>query len=115
MRINPKLLIGLGLFGGGAYVAYLLFGHVRLRVDIWLHPFRDPDDTGFQLVQSLFGFGTGGVTGTGLGQGSPDSVPFAKTDFILATVGEELGLVGVMAVLLLVMGVVMVGKGISSF
>ena len=95
------LLIGLGMFAVGAYAAYLSFGHVRQRVDIWLHPFDDPNGDGFQLVQSLFGFGTGGLTGVGLGQGSPDSVPFAKTDFILATVGEELGLAGVMAVLVL--------------
>ncbi|MCY7365486.1 MAG: FtsW/RodA/SpoVE family cell cycle protein [Frankiaceae bacterium] len=95
------LLIGFGLFVGGSFTAYFLFAHVQRRVDTWLDPFADPDSAGFQLVQSLFGFGTGGLTGTGLGEGSPGVVPFASTDFIMAAIGEELGLVGVMAVLLL--------------
>ncbi len=96
------LVIGLGLFLGGSYVTYRAFGHVQARIDTWLHPFADPQGAGFQLTQSLFGFGTGGLTGTGLGRGSPDKVGFAvKTDFIFTSVGEELGLVGVMAVLIL--------------
>ncbi len=95
------LLIGFALFVGGSFTAYFLFAHVQRRVDTWLDPFADADSAGFQLVQSLFGFGTGGLTGTGLGEGSPGVVPFASTDFIMAAIGEELGLVGVMAVLLL--------------
>jgi cell division protein FtsW (lipid II flippase) len=95
------VVIGVALFLAGAAVAYQVFGHVRVRVDIWLDPFEDAEDRGFQLVQSLFGFGTGGLTGTGLGQGNPGTIPEVETDFILAAIGEELGLVGVMAVLLL--------------
>src|SRR5581483_6364867 len=88
------LVIGVVLFGGGAFASYHLFGHVRERVDIWLHALNPHliSDQSYQLAQGLFGLATGGVLGTGLGQGRPDIVPFAKTDFIAATVGEELGL-----------------------
>ena len=95
------LLIGLGLFLVSSFVAYRLFGHVQRRVDTWLNPFADASGNGYQLVQGLFGMGTGGISGTGLGEGSPGTVPFAKTDFILAAIGEELGLIGVMAILVL--------------
>lgn len=97
------LLIGLTLFSGGAYFAWTVFGHVQNRVDIWLNAFA-PDNVNagsYQLVQGLFGLANGGILGTGLGQGRPEIVPFAKTDFIVATIGEELGLTGLMAVLLL--------------
>lgn len=93
------VLIGFGLFVGGAVFAYSSFGHVRSRFDIWLHPFDYPLTSGYQLLQGLFGFATGGVLGTGMGRGQPDIVPFARTDFIVAAIGEELGLVGVLAVL----------------
>ena len=95
------LLIGMVLFGASSLLAYNLFGHVAKRVDTWLDPFAYTSGNGYQLVQGLFGMGTGGILGTGLGEGSPNTVPFAKTDFILAAIGEELGLVGVMAVLVL--------------
>jgi cell division protein FtsW (lipid II flippase) len=95
------LLIGMGLFIVGSFAAYELFHHVQKRVDTWLDPFAKASSDGYQLVQGLFGLGTGGISGTGLGEGQPGIVPFAKTDFIMAAIGEELGLIGVMAVLLL--------------
>lgn len=94
------VVIGLALFAGGSIIAYHLFNHVRVRVQNWLDPFADPD-SGYQMMQSLFSFATGGVFGTGLGNGQPNTVPAASTDFIIAVVGEELGLVGLAGVLML--------------
>ncbi|WP_421843231.1 FtsW/RodA/SpoVE family cell cycle protein [Mycobacterium sp.] len=93
--------IGLILFTAGSVVAYFIFDHVQVRVRTWLDPFADPDGSGYQLVQSLFSFATGGVFGTGLGNGQPDTVPAASTDFIVAAFGEELGLVGLSSILML--------------
>jgi len=95
------VVIGLSLFAAGSVVAYHLFGHVRARVQTWMDPFGDPEGAGYQMVQSKFSFATGGVFGTGLGNGQPGTVPAASTDFITAVVGEELGLVGLAGVLLL--------------
>lgn len=93
--------IGLVLFTAGSIVAYFTFGHVRVRVQTWLDPFAGPDGTGYQIVQALFSFATGGIFGTGLGNGQPNTVPAASTDFIVAAFGEELGLVGLASILLL--------------
>ena len=95
------VVIGLALFAVGSFVAYHLFGHVRVRVQTWVDPFADPDGTGYQMVQSMFSFATGGIFGTGLGNGQPGTVPAASTDFIIAAIGEELGLVGLAGVLML--------------
>jgi cell division protein FtsW (lipid II flippase) len=87
---------------------------VQQRVDIWLHAFapRNVPGDSYQLVQGLYGMGSGGILGTGLGQGRPDIVPVAKTDFIIAAIGEELGLTGLMALLLLY--AVMVQRGLAT-
>jgi cell division protein FtsW (lipid II flippase) len=95
------VVLGLALFALGSVLAYFAFGHVRVRVQTWLDPFADPDGAGYQIVQSLFSFATGGVFGTGLGNGQPDTVPAAATDFITAAFGEELGLVGLAGLLML--------------
>ena len=95
------LLLGSILFVAGAGLAYFAFGHVQQRFDVWLYPFSDPNGTAFQIVQSLFGLAAGGVLGTGLGLGNPQFVPFAKTDFIMATAGEELGLAGLIVILMI--------------
>lgn len=93
--------LGFSLFVVGAFSAYHLFGHVRERFNIWLNPWPYAQDQGYQLVQGLYGLATGGIFGTGLGQGRPGIVPFAKTDFIFTAFAEELGLTGVMALLVI--------------
>jgi cell division protein FtsW (lipid II flippase) len=95
------VIIGLWLFVAGSVAAYFIFEHVRIRVQMWWDPFADPDGAGYQIIQSMFSFATGGVFGTGLGNGQPDTVPAASTDFIIAAFGEELGLVGFASILML--------------
>ncbi len=90
---------GMGLFAIGATISYQLFGHVQNRVAIWIDPFEEPKGAGFQIVEAAFALADGGLTGTGLGQGTPGKVPFAVTDMIFAAIGEELGLLGATAVL----------------
>jgi cell division protein FtsW (lipid II flippase) len=109
------LVIGLALFAAGATMGYLAFAHVQLRVDIWLHALDPKLVHAFgygQLAQAQFGMATGGLVGAGLGRGSPGLIPYASTDFIFAAIGEELGLLGTVAVLLLY--VALVGKGLRT-
>jgi cell division protein FtsW (lipid II flippase) len=99
-------LLGILLMFGGAMASSIIFPHIRLRIDGWLNAF-DPDVFGrqfggsYQIVQGLFGMANGGIIGTGLGQGRPDLVPFAHSDMIIAAFGEELGLVGLFAIVML--------------
>ena len=96
------LVVGGILFAGGALAAYTFVGNVANRFNFWLHPLDYYDSTpgSFQLVEALFGMGWGGLIGRGLGNGFPERVPFAYSDFILSTIGEELGLTAVMAIIL---------------
>ena len=97
------IIIGLSLFIGGCVAIYPFFSHLQLRVRIWLDPFNPEYRHGdaWQLVQGLIGMNDGGLLGTGPGLGRPDMVPAAESDFILAIVGEEAGLVGLTALLVL--------------
>ena len=106
------LLLGVALFAGAAYVAWTQFAHVQTRVDIWIDPWSDSLDRGYQIVQSLFGLADGGITGTGLGRGNPNQVPLAYNDFIFASIGEELGLIGASSILMAYL--LIVGAGLRT-
>jgi cell division protein FtsW (lipid II flippase) len=97
---SAYLAAGAVMFGAAILIAYRGFSHVQSRIDTWLDPWDDPQNKGYQLVQSLYGFGSGGFQGTGLGLGRPDIIPVATTDFIFAAIGEELGLLGTVAVVI---------------
>jgi cell division protein FtsW (lipid II flippase) len=99
--------VGSALFALGAYGLYHVVPHVEERVTIWLHPWSDPADAGYQLVQSIYAISGGGLFGAGLGRGvlvTPDGgtyIPYLQTDFIYSAIAQELGLAGAAAVLLL--------------
>jgi cell division protein FtsW (lipid II flippase) len=105
--------VGMVLFAAGSTLAYHMFGHVRERVTTWINPWPTADSHGYQLIQALFAFGSGGFAGTGLGLGSPGKIPNAATDFVYAAIGEELGLIGTTAVLLLYLLLIGVGFRIA--
>ena len=117
------LIIGLLLFFGGVYTAYLLgdvvggpFANFYDRASIWLDPFSqanyDRAGGSYQLVQGLLALGTGGLFGSGPGAGSPGFVPEVRTDFIFAGMGEEIGLFGLSA--LLVCYLLIVERGLRA-
>ena len=101
---------GVAMFAGGAFAAWTVFSHVAARVGTWLDPWSVYDGAGYQVAQSLFAIGTGGLFGTGLGQGRPDLIPEVETDFIFAAFGEEMGLVGTVALLLCYF--LLIGRGL---
>lgn len=87
-------LTGMGLAGGcvGAVGAYYLFDHVRTRVTIWINPWSDTQDKGYQIVQALIAISSGGMFGLGIGLGTPRMIPYYHTDFIFAAICEEFGM-----------------------
>lgn len=98
------VLIGVALFLAGSALMANLFAHIGTRIDIWLDPFTDPLGAGYQVIQALHAFARGGLLGMGLGAGLPEiggrpPIPEIHTDFPLAALGEELGIVGIIAIL----------------
>jgi peptidoglycan glycosyltransferase len=103
------LIVGGVLFVVGAYFSYKTFGHVQQRVDIWLDPWKDIDGDGYQIAQAAFAMAAGGLTGTGLGLNNV-GIPLVESDFIFASVAEQLGLLG--ATIILIAFLLMIGSGL---
>ncbi|MBP2626450.1 MAG: cell cycle protein [Firmicutes bacterium] len=95
------IVIGLILFLIGSLLCYKLYSHIQTRVDIWLNPWADPNGNAYQIVQSLFAFGSGGIMGSGLTYGFPGMIPEVHTDFIFSAIGEEMGLMVAGAVIII--------------
>ena len=95
------LLLGLGGAVISSVVAYMLFSHVQVRVEAWLNPWDDINNTGYQVAQSLFAIGTGNWIGMGIGGGMPQTIPYVEQDFIFSAICEEFGTIyGICLILL---------------
>ena len=99
-RVSYVIVSGLLLAVGGVF-CYFAFSHVRTRVTMWLDPWSDAQGGGYQIVQSLYSLADGGLVGTGIGKGMPTKIPVVESDFIFSAIGEEMGLLGGSAVLIL--------------
>ena len=95
------VVVSLGLLAIGGTACYFLFGHVQNRVNIWLDPWSAASGGGYQIVQSLYSLADGGLVGTGIGKGLSTLIPVVESDFIFSAIGEEMGLLGASAVLVL--------------
>lgn len=104
------IILGVGLFLVGGLVASQALEYVNRRFANWLDPFADPYGASHQMVQGLFGMANGGMTGTGLGQGYPNDTPLAQSDYIIPSLGEELGLIGLFVILAAYL--LLVGRGL---
>lgn len=105
---------GVGLVVATGVLGYVLFGHVQARVDAWLDPDADPLGTGYQSLQATYAINAGGVTGTGLGRGTPTAVPAASTDYVFTALAEELGLAGAAAVVLVYLALLFAGFRVAA-
>lgn len=95
------LVTGTALFTLGAGLCYLVYHHVQVRVATWINPWTDIDGKGYQIIQSLFAIGSGGVYGTGIGLGQPTLIPAVHTDFVYSAWSEETGFLGAAALLMI--------------
>ena len=107
---SAYLVLGAGLFTAGAVFALDVVHHAQTRVQAWLDPWAHFATSGYQIIEGWFALAAGGMWGLGPGQGNPGIIPEASTDFIFATIAEELGLVGVTA--LLITYLLMAGSGL---
>lgn len=107
------LLGGIALLGFAGVGAYYVFDVVALRVEIWVDPWRDPDNTSFQIVQSLMAIADGSVIGSGIGQGIPNFIPVVHTDFVYAAIAEEWGLIGAVGALSAILIIILRGLRLS--
>lgn len=92
-------LAAVGAFAGGAVASYYMFSHVRVRVQVWRDPWATYNDNGYQIVQGLLAIASGGLLGSGLGNGMPQSIPVADSDYIFAAICEEFGIIFGLAVI----------------
>lgn len=96
---------GVGAGSAASVVAYHLFRHVRVRVQVWKDPFAVYNDGGYQVAQSLMAIGTGSWFGMGLFQGAADKIPVAESDFIFSAIAEEMGLIFALCLILICVSV----------
>ena len=107
------VLVGLGMLVLVAVAGYAFVDRVRLRGVVWLDPWSDAQGSGYQIVQALLAFASGGLFGSGVGQGYPTPwIPVVHTDFVLAAVGEEWGILGALGLLLALL--VLVARGLRA-
>ena len=90
---------------GSEFVAYKIFDHVKVRVAAWIDPWSIIDDKGYQITQSLFAIGTGGLFGMGLYEGMPNSIPVVDQDFIFSAISEEFGAIFAISIIMLSMNI----------